>query len=101
MADPKRVAIGRSWSCFKELMSNDRKQFMETSEIILKFANNLLNFPDNKKYRSIRIGNKVFQEKLLPVMGGVECLFAMGFEEVSACPINYLLSIVIIVLILE
>ncbi|KAK3717514.1 hypothetical protein QZH41_013777 [Actinostola sp. cb2023] len=81
LVDPKRVAIGQCWSCFIELQANERSVFMETSEIILKFANNLLNNPDNKKYRSIRIGNKIFQAKLLTVMGGVECLFAMGFEE--------------------
>lgn len=56
---------------------------MDTSQIILKFANNIISHPENEKYRSIRIGNKIFQSKLLPVTGGVECLFAMGFEEVS------------------
>ncbi|XP_031552876.1 peptide-N(4)-(N-acetyl-beta-glucosaminyl)asparagine amidase-like [Actinia tenebrosa] len=79
--DPKRVSTGRSWSCFKELQANEDNVFMDISQIILKFANNIIKYPENQKYRSIRIGNKIFQEKLLPVMGGVECLFAMGFEE--------------------
>jgi hypothetical protein len=65
---------------------------MDASEIILKFANNLLNQPENQKYRSIRIGNKIFQSRLLPVMGGVECLFAVGFEEVSCC-VRVILSV--------
>lgn len=39
-------------------------------------------FPNEDKYRSIRIGNPTFSTKLLPIKGAVECLFEMGFEEV-------------------
>lgn len=39
-------------------------------------------FPNEEKYRSIRIGNPTFSSKLLPIKGAVECLFEMGFEEV-------------------
>lgn len=39
-------------------------------------------YPNEEKYRSIRIGNPTFSTKLLPVKGAVECLFEMGFEEV-------------------
>ena len=56
---------------------------MNVSDILLRFANNIINNPTNPKYRSIRVANKTFQSKLLPVVGGVECLFTMGFEEVS------------------
>ncbi|KAK5620096.1 Peptide-N(4)-(N-acetyl-beta- glucosaminyl)asparagine amidase, partial [Crenichthys baileyi] len=38
-------------------------------------------YPNEEKYRSIRIGNPTFSTKLLPVKGAVECLFEMGFEE--------------------
>jgi hypothetical protein len=41
--------------------------------------------PNDEKYRSIRIGNTAFSTRLLPVRGAVECLFEMGFEEVSIC----------------
>ncbi|XP_047240496.1 peptide-N(4)-(N-acetyl-beta-glucosaminyl)asparagine amidase isoform X2 [Girardinichthys multiradiatus] len=40
-----------------------------------------LRYPNEEKYRSIRIGNPTFSTKLLPVKGAVECLFEMGFEE--------------------
>lgn len=43
-------------------------------------------FPDQDKYRSIRIGNPTFSSKLLPVKGAVECLFEMGFQEVRWRP---------------
>ena len=61
---------------------NSPELFQQASEIILKFANNVIKQPDNAKYRRIRIGNPIVMEKLFPVIGAVECLFQMGFQEV-------------------
>lgn len=80
--DPKRVAVGRGWDCFEQLLDNPSEVFMDVSGLLLKFASNIINNPDNPKYRSIRVGNKIFQSRLLPVNGAVECLFAIGFQEV-------------------
>ena len=77
------MALGRSWDCFELLVDNPYEVFMDVSQLLQKFASNILNNPDNPKYRSIRVANKVFQSRLLPVNGAVECLFAMGFEEVG------------------
>ena len=66
------------------LFDNDKKVVLEASEILLKFANNVLNSPDTDKYRRIRVGNPVVTAKLLTASGAVECLFDMGFEEVNA-----------------
>ncbi|KAL9958982.1 hypothetical protein ACROYT_G036062 [Oculina patagonica] len=79
--DPKRVAAGRSWDCFEQLLDNPPEVFMDASQLLLKFASNIINNPDNPKYRTIRVGNKIFQSRLLPVNGAVECLFTMGFQE--------------------
>ena len=81
--DPKRVAAGRSWDCFEQLLDNPPEVFMDASQLLLKFASNIINDPDNPKYRSIRVGNKIFQSRLLPINGAVECLFTMGFQEVN------------------
>lgn len=81
IVDPKRVAAGRSWDCFEQLLDNSPEVFMDASQLLLKFASNIINNPDNPKYRSIRVGNKIFQSRLLPVNGAVECLFTMGFQE--------------------
>lgn len=86
--DPKRVAAGRSWDCFEQLLDNSPEVFMDASQLLLKFASNIINNPDNPKYRSIRVGNKIFQSRLLPVNGAVECLFTMGFQEVH-CTLHY------------
>ena len=75
MASPK-------FDCVKQLLDNPSDIFLTASELLLKFANNVLNHPENPKYRSIRIGNDIVTNKLLPANGGLDCLFAMGFLEV-------------------
>ena len=80
--------MGRGWDCFEQLLDNPPEVFMDASGLLLKFASNIINNPDNPKYRSIRVGNKIFQSRLLPVNGAVECLFAIGFQEVL-CSTSY------------
>ena len=67
---------------FSELVSNSRDDFMKTSELLIRFAENVLKDENNPKYRKIRLENKIFQEKILPFTGAVQCLFEMGFQEV-------------------
>ena len=67
-----------------KLFQNDAQTLRDVSEILLKFANNILNNPDNEKYRRIRVGNAIVSTRLLPVSGAMECLFDMGFVEVCA-----------------
>ncbi|KAM9308819.1 peptide-N(4)-(N-acetyl-beta-glucosaminyl)asparagine amidase [Gastrophryne carolinensis] len=64
-----------------ELCQNGRQVFMDASQLLLTYADNILRNPNEEKYRSIRIGNTAFSTRLLPVPGAVECLFEMGFEE--------------------
>ena len=62
------------WVCFKCFQRAE-------AELALFFFS--IRNPNDEKYRSIRIGNTTFSTRLLPVRGAVECLFEMGFEEVS------------------
>ncbi|XP_056375984.1 peptide-N(4)-(N-acetyl-beta-glucosaminyl)asparagine amidase isoform X2 [Hyla sarda] len=70
-------------SAVTELCQNGRQVFMDASQLLLTYADNILRSPNEEKYRSIRIGNTAFSTRLLPVPGAVECLFEMGFEEAS------------------
>ncbi|KAM3596690.1 uncharacterized protein V6R79_019091 [Siganus canaliculatus] len=63
------------------LCDNSNEVFLEAARLLLKYADNILRYPNEDKYRSIRIGSPIFSTKLLPVRGAVECLFEMGFEE--------------------
>ena len=69
-------------SVTKLVNANSVADFLKASDILIKFANNVINNPTDQKYRKIRLGNPVVESKLLPVSGALECLFEMGFEEV-------------------
>lgn len=60
---------------------NSKENFLSASDVLIKFANNVINNPNEPKYRRIRIGNPAVQSKLLNCVGAMECLFIMGFEE--------------------
>jgi peptide-N4-(N-acetyl-beta-glucosaminyl)asparagine amidase len=61
---------------------NTRAEFLAASELLLRLANNVISNPMETKYRRIRLSNPLLESKLLPVLGGLECLFEMGFQEV-------------------
>ncbi|XP_070777834.1 peptide-N(4)-(N-acetyl-beta-glucosaminyl)asparagine amidase [Enoplosus armatus] len=63
------------------LFENSNEVFLDAAKLLLTYADNILRYPNEEKYRSIRIGNPTFSTKLLPIKGAVECLFEMGFEE--------------------
>jgi len=50
-------------------------------EVLTKLLGNVINDPNNTKYRAIKLTNKVIEEKLLPASGAFEILFSVGFEE--------------------
>ncbi|VDK86058.1 unnamed protein product [Litomosoides sigmodontis] len=53
----------------------------DASEIIQKYLRNLIENPNESKYRRIRINNKIFRERVSCTNGGKEFLLACGFEE--------------------
>ncbi|XP_055677517.1 UBX domain-containing protein 6 [Lutzomyia longipalpis] len=50
-------------------------------ETLTKYLENIINHPDEEKYRKIRMSNRIFSEKVRNVEGSMEFLFAAGFEE--------------------
>ncbi|XP_003746785.1 UBX domain-containing protein 6 [Galendromus occidentalis] len=50
-------------------------------DILSRYLTNILDHPGEEKYRKIKLSNKVFQEKVKPVIGAVEFLEAAGFAE--------------------
>lgn len=77
------MTIGRALDCFRELLENSPDAFDSASQLLLRIANNVIKEPKEIKYRTLKLSTNTFQNKLLPVKGAVECLFAMGFEDVS------------------
>lgn len=57
-------------------------------ETLCKYLNNIADHPSEDKYRRIRLNNRIFQERVLPLEGALEFLQAAGFERRHAeeCP---------------
>ena len=85
--DSAKVDRGRQLDCFRELLENPPDTFDTVSQLLLRIANNIAQEPNEPKYRTLKLSTNTFQNKLLPVKGAVECLFAMGFEDVSTTAI--------------
>lgn len=64
------------------LEDNPPDVYLESTEVLLRVARNILKEPSNPKYRSISLGSTVVTTKLLTASGAIECLFEMGFQEV-------------------
>lgn len=64
-------------------IDNDPEQYTAGIEILLKLLNNVIQQPQNNKYRTIRLENKIIKAKLLTLTGIRPCLEHIGFEEFS------------------
>ncbi|ESP03621.1 hypothetical protein LOTGIDRAFT_237618 [Lottia gigantea] len=90
-----------TWDSVKQIINeNESKSSLDAIDILLKYCNNILNNPRDPKYRRIRLKNAVVENKLLPVVGAMECLFDMGFledGEYLSLPENCSLSILTVI----
>lgn len=50
-------------------------------ETLKKYLENIINNPSEEKYHKIRMGNRIFSEKVANVEGSMEFLRAAGFQE--------------------
>ena len=63
------------------LADNSDTVMNDAKDILVKLLGNVLNDPNNTKYRAVKLTNKAIEEKLLPAAGAFEILFSVGFEE--------------------
>lgn len=57
-------------------------KYIESVTILLKILDNVIREPQNDKYRTIRLENKIIKEKLLSLHGVRAFLEKIGFVEV-------------------
>ncbi|PAA50218.1 hypothetical protein BOX15_Mlig018337g1, partial [Macrostomum lignano] len=67
--------------CVAALLENEPGLARSAANILLRIADNILAHPIEEKYRRLKVSSNTVSEKLLPVSGGIECLFAMGFTD--------------------
>lgn len=82
--------------CVKSLDENETDVRNEARQALLNICRNVLrSSPNDNKSRELRLDNEVVIDKLLPAIGAMECLFDVGYVEVSVREdISKLLSIV-------
>lgn len=64
------------------LESANSTKYIESVTILLKILDNVIREPQNDKYRTIRLENKIIKEKLLCLNGVRAFLEKIGFVEV-------------------
>lgn len=63
---------------------NSSERYSDGVVILLRLLDNVIREPQNNKYRTIRLENKVIKEKLLCLNGIRELLTSIGYEEVRS-----------------
>ena len=66
-----------------QLENNEQSKYVEGISILLKLIDNIINEPQNTKYRTIKLENKTIKTKLLSLKGILPVMQDIGFVEVS------------------
>ncbi|KAI4494699.1 hypothetical protein M0804_000900 [Polistes exclamans] len=61
--------------------NSGKTKIQQCIETLEKYIENILKNPGIEKYQKIRMCNKIFQEKVVPLEGALEFLQAAGFEK--------------------
>lgn len=64
-----------------KLEQNPNEIYEKSTRILLKIAENILKSPENKKIRTLQLGNETISKNILNVPGALECLQLMGFNK--------------------
>lgn len=59
----------------------NKTKVSECVEVLCKYLDNILSNPDEVKFHKIRCSNVAFNEKVLPIFGSTEFLYAAGFRQ--------------------
>lgn len=61
--------------------NSPREKVKAGVETLCKYLGNILEHPEEEKYRRLRLSNKVMQQKILPLEGALDFLQAAGFQQ--------------------
>ncbi|KAL0860532.1 hypothetical protein ABMA27_009904 [Loxostege sticticalis] len=61
--------------------NNNREKIDTCVETLCKYLENIVTHPEEEKYQKIRMSNRAFCERVQPMEGAMELLFAAGFRQ--------------------
>ncbi|XP_041972454.1 UBX domain-containing protein 6 [Aricia agestis] len=61
--------------------NHNREKIDSCVETLCKYLENIITYPEEEKYKKIRMSNRVFTERVQPIEGSMELLQAAGFEQ--------------------
>lgn len=61
--------------------NNNREKVETCVETLCKYLENIVTYPEEEKYQKIRMSNRAFRDRVLPIEGAMELLLAAGFVE--------------------
>lgn len=70
-------------SALDVLLRNSLVEVMEALETLLVYTKNLIQYPEEKKYRKIKISNIHYQERLGHLDGAADAMSAIGYQPVG------------------
>jgi len=77
------VDLGKSKVAVELLATNPFLQFETAVETLRKYVSNIVQKPDEPKYRKIRLENATFDRNVRQPRGGIRFLESIGFREVN------------------
>lgn len=76
-------ALNCEWEILAIENASNVDTFVDSISILLRILDNVIREPQNDKYRTIRLENKIVKEKLLSLNGIRPLLEKIGFVEVG------------------
>ncbi|KAL3285512.1 hypothetical protein HHI36_000043 [Cryptolaemus montrouzieri] len=59
----------------------NRTKVKDCVDVLVRYLDNIMGNPDETKFHKIRCSNATFRDKVLPVLGATELLYAAGFRQ--------------------
>ncbi|KAM3327136.1 UBX domain-containing protein 6 [Capsicum chacoense] len=84
---------GQMKECLETIKQNhkdDEAKVKAACSVLRRFVENVRRYPDEEKFRKIRISNAAFQEKIGSLLGGIEFLELCGFEKTEGGELLYM-----------
>jgi len=64
-------------------MNKDPELLNTGVNTLVRYVENLINNPEDEKFKKIRVQNKAFQTRIVPLVGGVEYLELVGYTLIT------------------